>query len=88
MKPALDTFFEEYGKKKGVELLNSYFKNMEDDNKKRTYASIIKLSNESKFELRSPRYLRGVKLWGKSEGFFPLKNPNSGIHKNYIEKEI
>ena len=34
MKPALDTFFEEYGKKKGVELLNSYFKNMEDDNKK------------------------------------------------------
>ena len=49
MKPALDTFFEEYGKKKGVELLNLYFKNMEDDNKKRTYASIIKLSNENLF---------------------------------------
>ena len=31
MKPALDEFFENYGKKKGVELLNLFFKEVEDD---------------------------------------------------------
>ena len=49
MKPALDEFFENYGKKKGVELLNLFFKEVEDDGKKKTYAAIMKLSKSDKF---------------------------------------
>jgi hypothetical protein len=60
---------------------------MEDEDKKRTYVSIIKLSNEDKFQLNSERYLRGVKLFGKSHNYFPIKNSRSGIYKNYKESE-
>ena len=55
MKPALQQFFDDYGKKKGVELLNLFFKDMEDESKKRTYAAIIKLSEGDKFQLNSER---------------------------------
>ena len=85
MKPALDEFFENYGKKKGVELLNLFFKEVEDDGKKKTYAAIMKLSKSDKFELNSPRYLRGVKLFGKSHNYYPTKVSRSAIHKNYFK---
>jgi|10_taG_2_1085330.scaffolds.fasta_scaffold116660_4 hypothetical protein len=87
MKPALEVFFEDYGKKKGVELLNHFFKEVEDDSKKKTYAAIVKLSKSDKFELNSHRYLRGVKLFGKSHNYFPLKLSRSSIHKNYFKDE-
>ena len=87
MKPALQQFFDDYGKKKGVELLNLFFKDMEDESKKRTYAAIIKLSEVDKFQLNSERYLRGVKLFGKSHNYFPIKNSRSGIYKNYYKNE-
>jgi hypothetical protein len=87
MKPALQQFFDDYGKKKGVDLLNLFFKEMEDEDKKRTYASIIKLSNGDKFQLNSERYLRAIKLFGKSHNYFPIKNSRSGIYKNYIERK-
>ena len=42
MKPALDEFFENYGKKKGVELLNLFFKEVEDEQYIKT---ILRINN-------------------------------------------
>lgn len=88
MKPALEQYFEDYGKRLGVALLNAHFDSMENLNlKNKTYASIIKMSKEEKPELNSERYLRTVKLFGKSLNIFPLKISRSGYNKNYITGE-
>ena len=84
MKPALTKFFEDYGKKKGAELFTEHLNEMEGITGNLTYKKIIKLSKDERPEFNSERYLRTVKLFGKSNGFFPIKTSGSSIHKNYI----
>ena len=84
MKPALIQFFEDYGKQKGTELFEKYLNEMEGIEGIFNYAKIIKLSKGERPEFNSERYLRTVKLFGKSNGFFPIKTSGSSIHKNYI----
>ena len=52
-----------------------------------SYAKIIKLSKGERPEFNSERYLRTVKLFGKSKGFFPMKASRSAIYKNYFMKD-
>ena len=51
------------------------------------YAKIVKLSKGERPEFNSERYLRTVKLFGKANGFFPVKSSSSSMHKNYIREE-
>ena len=85
MKPALQKYFEDYGKKQGVALLNFHFKEMEGIDKKVSYNMIIKLSETTRPELKNERYLKGVMTFGKSHNYFPLKVSRSSIYKNYFE---
>ncbi len=85
MKPALEKYFEDYGKKQGVALLNFHFKEMEGIDKKVSYKMILKLSETTRPELKNERYLRGVRIFGKSHNYFPLKVSRSSIYKNYFE---
>ena len=87
MKPALIQFFEDYGKQKGTELFEEYLNEMEGIEGIFSYAKIIKLSKGERPEFNSERYLRTVKLFGKSKGFFPMKTSRSGIYKNYFMKD-
>ena len=87
MKPALIQFFEDYGKKKGSEIFTKHLNEMEGIEGNFSYAKIVKLSKGERPEFNSERYLRTVKLFGKSNGYFPLKSGSSAIHKNYFEKE-
>ena len=87
MKPALTKFFEDYGKKKGAELFTEHLNEMEGIEGNFSYAKIIKLSKGERSEFNSERYLRTVKLFGKSKGFFPMKTSRSGIYKNYFMKD-
>ena len=87
MKPALTKFFEDYGKKKGTELFTEHLNEMEGIEGNFSYAKIIKLSKGERPEFNSERYLRTVKLFGKSKGFFPMKASRSAIYKNYFMKD-
>jgi|TARA_R100000687_G_C6404597_1_gene143524 hypothetical protein len=87
MKPALTKFFEDYGKKKGAELFTEHLNEMEGIEGNFSYAKIIKLSKGERPEFNSERYLRTVKLFGKSKGFFPMKASRSAIYKNYFMKD-
>ena len=87
MKPALTKFFEDYGKKKGAELFTEHLNEMEGIEGSFSYAKIIKLSKGERPEFNSERYLRTVKLFGKANGFFPVKSSGSAMHKNYIREE-
>ena len=87
MKPALTKFFEDYGKKKGAELFTEHLNEMEGIEGNFSYAKIIKLSKGERSEFNSERYLRTVKLFGKANGFFPVKSSGSAMHKNYIREE-
>ena len=84
MKPALIQFFEDYGKQKGTELFEKYLNEMEGIEGIFNYAKIIKLSKGERPEFNSERYLRTVKLFGKSKGFLPIKGVRSSMQKNYI----
>ena len=87
MKPALIQFFEDYGRKKGIALFKKHLSEMEGIEGGLTYGKIMKLSKEERPEFNSERYLRTVKLFGKSNGFFPIKTSGSSIHKNFDFKE-
>ena len=87
MKPALVQFFEDYGKKKGSEIFTKHLNEMEGIEGNFSYAKIIKLSKDERPEFNSERYLRTVKLFGKANGFFPVKSSGSAMHKNYIREE-
>ena len=87
MKPALTKFFEDYGKKKGAELFTEHLNEMEGIEGNFSYAKIIKLSKGERPEFNLERYLRTVKLFGKSKGFFPMKASRSAIYKNYFMKD-
>ena len=87
MKPALIQFFEDYGKKKGSEIFTKHLNEMEGIEGNFNYAKIVKLSKGERPEFNSERYLRTVKLFGKSNGFFPIKTSGSSIHKNFDFKE-
>ena len=87
MKPALTKFFEDYGKKKGAELFTEHLNEMEGIEGNFSYAKIIKLSKGERPEFNSERYLKTVKLFGKSKGFFPMKASRSAIYKNYFMKD-
>ena len=87
MKPALIQFFEDYGKKKGSEIFTKHLNEMEGIEGNFSYAKIIKLSKGERPEFNSERYLRTVKLFGKSKGFFPMKASRSAIYKNYFMKD-
>ena len=87
MTPALIQFFKDYGRKKGTELFKKHLSEMEGIEGGLTYGKIMKLSKEERPEVNSERYLRTVKLFGKSNGFFPLKGGASALFKNYFEKE-
>ena len=87
MKPALIQFFEDYGKQKGTELFEKSLNEMEGIEGIFNYAKIIKLSKGERPEFNSERYLRTVKLFGKANGFFPVKSSGSAMHKNYIREE-
>ena len=87
MKPALIQFFEDYGRKKGIALFKKHLSEMEGIEGGLTYGKIMKLSKEERPEFNSERYLRTVKLFGKSKGFFPMKASRSAIYKNYFMKD-
>ena len=87
MKPALVQFFEDYGRKKGTALFKKHLSEMEGIEGGLTYGKIMKLSKEERPEFNSERYLRTVKLFGRANGFFPVKSSSSSMHKNYIREE-
>jgi hypothetical protein len=72
MTPALIQFFKDYGRKKGTELFKKHLSEMEGIEGGLTYGKIMKLSKEERPEFNSERYLRTVKLFGKSNGFLSL----------------
>jgi hypothetical protein len=87
MTPALIQFFKDYGRKKGSELFKKHLSEMEGIEGSFSYAKIMKLSKGERPEFNSERYLRTVKLFGKANGFFPVKSSGSAMHKNYIRGE-